>query len=247
MRFLPDFLWASVFLMILVSGAFAQSSPDVTALNRYGETPVGLYAGQPQINVPLGGISGQNLAVNFAATYSPGGVKVEEYGSWLGLSWNIQGGGAITRAIQGVNDFNPGGHLKKPIPSFASLDENCENSSSCTEAEAILDEAQDSQPDIFYYNFAGHSGKFVFNNKGQVELLSVGALKIQPPTTEDGEWIIILPNGVSYTFGSTGFLEKSDNHVIGWYLKKITSALGEEAVFSYQPFTYTYQLPALIL
>lgn len=231
----------SILLIAICFKAYGQS-PDITALNQYGGTPNSLYSGSPLIDIPFDKVIGQQLSVELGISYSPNGVRVEEYGSWVGLSWVLQGGGVISRSIQGVNDFGQNGHLSKPIPAF-DIENGCENPTSCSLIDSILNGTQDSQPDVFYYYFGGNSGKFVINKEGNIELLSKAPLQIVMPFGETGEWEISLPDGTKYYFGGPSYLEKSEDDVIGWYLKRVESNLGEEILFDYEQYTYTYSLP----
>ena len=77
-------------------------SPNTASLGKYGEVPVGLYTGIPQISIPLTSIQDGSLSVPISLSYHAGGVRVEEIASWVGLGWSLNAGGVITRQVRGI-------------------------------------------------------------------------------------------------------------------------------------------------
>ncbi|KAA2216557.1 RHS repeat domain-containing protein [Maribacter flavus] len=79
-------------------------SPEAAAFEKYGNTEVSLYTGTPQINIPLHTLSGREFSLPLALTYDASGIKVEQMATWVGLAWNLNLGGKITRITNGLPD-----------------------------------------------------------------------------------------------------------------------------------------------
>jgi hypothetical protein len=79
-------------------------SPESKAFEKYGETGTSLYSGVPEINVPIHTIAGSEMSFPITLTYDASGVQVEQMATWVGLSWNLDVGGRISRITNGLPD-----------------------------------------------------------------------------------------------------------------------------------------------
>jgi YD repeat-containing protein len=130
------------FLLFCVFGAsysqtqklpdFAMQTPQAAALSKYSEYPVGSFTGVPSINVPLYTIECGDISFPIGLNYHAGGFKVTEEASWVGLGWTLTANGAITRTVNGTDDFNGtigiGGtsyHSAKKIPDIMDINSLC--------------------------------------------------------------------------------------------------------------------------
>jgi YD repeat-containing protein len=84
---------------------FAMQTPQAAALSKYSEYPVGSFTGVPSINVPLYTIECGDISFPIGLNYHAGGFKVTEEASWVGLGWTLTANGAITRTVNGYEDF----------------------------------------------------------------------------------------------------------------------------------------------
>lgn len=88
------------------------SSPTASALGKYGDIPISLYTGIPNISIPIYELKGTHLSLPISLSYhGGGGVKVEENSSWCGLNWVLNAGGVITRTTRGLRDEGNGGYM----------------------------------------------------------------------------------------------------------------------------------------
>ncbi|MEO1054655.1 MAG: PKD domain-containing protein [Bacteroidota bacterium] len=245
-------LLLSIILLGFCSKVFAQEvlsippSPDASALGRYGETPAGLYSGIMPIGVPITGISGRSVSVGLGLNYFGGGQRVRDYGSWVGLNWTLQGAGVISRSVNGIDDYAGSGYRNATVKDITDLTKSCESESTdqTSWVRGVLDGNIDSAPDVFFFNFAGVSGKFIFEYGGGVKILSGSGLKIEAPNSPHEEWVITTTNGMKYYFGGgVDYTEYNNNVATSWYMKKVVSLLGEEANFTYTKHNYSYSLP----
>lgn len=97
-------------------------SPNVAAINKFGNIPVGLSTGIPAVGVPIYEWQGQNFGSNFKISldYHAGGIRVDEIASSVGLGWALNAGGVISRTKRGIPDeFPVDGFLYRSIPNSA--------------------------------------------------------------------------------------------------------------------------------
>ena len=153
----------------------APKSPDAAALFRYTETPVSLYTGVPNINIPIFTIKEGDIELPISISYHAGGIKVNDEASSVGLGWNLNAGGRVSHIVSGVNDFSAYGYYNiYPLNAIG-----LEGTTSClslpwntnTFAPALYTDwfnatstmftyvGYDFQPDLFLINLPGRSYK----------------------------------------------------------------------------------------
>lgn len=229
------------FLLILFSNpmiTFSQNNhigspqavlPSVEAIAavRGAAIPTGGYTGVPNIGVPLFSLSGKELSYPIGLRYHTAADREVPVSSWVGAGWNLEGAGMITRVINGVSDFSANGYIGSNLPTAL-------NSTSSTFITQALKGQTDTGPDVFYYNFAGFKGKFMFSPTGELIADPADHLKIAPMSDEAAAWTIYDAKGYKYVFGGWGAVERiSGGAITGWYLSKIISPHGEELNFTY--------------
>lgn len=225
-------------------------APTTAALGKYGDVPVSTYTGIPSIGIPLYTITSGDLTLPIALSYHAGGIKVEEDASWVGLGWSLNAGGVITHSIRDKDDFGSLGFAHSPAipvtPNSQWIGDNL-----CPAAAA--DSRRDLEPDIFYYNFAGYSGKFFLTPTGEVRLFKDAKIRLQYFANQDGiYWVITTPEGTRYSFralentttyagsgGSAGLaainIHRLQYAISAWYLTQVQSAAGSTIGFEYAP------------
>lgn len=242
-------------------------SPRASSLGRYGDIPVNLYSGTPEISIPIYMVQGKGINVPVSLSYNASGIKVEDIPGWVGLGWTVQAGGIITRTVRGRADDLPGGFLNNPTHGFIALDNDYYGFGTWrlpldrTEREQYLDlvhrDIIDTEPDLYYFNINGQSGKFVFDVDGSVVIIPQQNLRIEPQQSTSGEiqsWKIWDGKGNLYTFGKTNANEISfprdvsgaplTHYISSWYLAGLRSLNGEdEILFEYHNHSNTYRHP----
>ena len=238
-------------------------SPNASALGKYGEIPVGLHTGTPNIDLEMWKIKLTDFQMPISVSYHASGHRVEESASWMGLGWTLNAGGIITRSVKGIPDESPYGtvgYLHEEIPSefyqFGALNE--------THGVYIRESAQnlnDTEPDSFFFNFNGYTGKFTLDTNGVPHITSFQKLKIEI-IWNSNTWIITDPNGTKYEFGGL-HTEYNTSHVLSynksgtfigtsemfngvvdhyfptaWYLKRVISPLGNIIDLDYESEIY---------
>jgi YD repeat-containing protein len=220
-------------------------SPNATSLGKYGDIPVSYYTGTPNISVPLFEINDFNTPLKIALNYNASGVRVNSMPGWVGQNWSLQAGGMITRTIKNFVDEHKYGQ-KPDEPSsyheygyFYSESHNQLNIDDWNSEDAVYNKIKnadftklilrDLEPDIFTFNFMGHSGKFFMGHDGEFKVLSTSNLKIS----------IDLENDLRYPFDKekTPFNDNANSFISGTktikaiYKIKITDGLGTTYIF----------------
>ncbi len=133
--------------------------------------------------------------------------------------------------------------------------------------EDFADGKYDSEPDLFFFNFGGYSGKFYFNDDRTPMLLPEQDVKIDVdytyptgsmPRLSIQGFILTTPDGTKYYFGATPSTTDTDpveftkvmtdqnglgfdKVLSSWYLNKIVSADGNNTIsLNYRPVSYSY-------
>jgi hypothetical protein len=212
-------------------------SPNAASLGAFGNTPISLYTGKANVSIPFFTISQDNFSMPISLGYNGGGVKVEEIASHVGLGWTLNAGGVVTRTVFGKDDFGANGFQTTPyaIPTDLPTDQGSLANFTESQSQMLWDFAKqnhDSEPDVFYFNFAGHSGKFVIDKNGDKHIIPHQKLKITGGNTG---WIITTEDGIEFQFGAKEYHQSKqytqtnssetsapvENFISSWYLNKI--------------------------
>lgn len=195
-------------------------SPDVQALNRYGQIPVSYFTGTPQISIPLYETDIRGFKLGISLSYNSSGIKVDDIASSVGLGWVLNAGGVISRSVRGIADETPQrGFLDKTLTSKElSYDYYLELMFQSQNGLSI-----DCSADEFTYNFMGYSGKFSFGTDKKIHLLPFNNLKFEfvdrayfKVTTEDGN-VFLFKDTEKTTLNNNG----STMATSAWHLTKI--------------------------
>ncbi|MCE7060693.1 hypothetical protein [Dyadobacter sp. CY343] len=215
--------------------AVIPSSPNVASFGKYMDIPVSYYTGTPSISVPLYVVKNADLELPLSLFYHGSGLRVEEEASQVGLGWALQAGGVIRRQIRGRDDLKSDGNAWRRLVELSSnaglglcinLSQGnyrifTANSIGGTATPAGIELAGilsnmsvisnfepslDTELDLFSYDVAGYSGKFVIEPiaAGQfaARSLTKDAVKIAITGAVPAQWnfLLTLPDGTEYTF-----------------------------------------------
>lgn len=226
---------------------FIQPSPNAYELGKYGQIPVGMFTGTPNISIPLYEYKTKNLAVPISLSYSSNGIKVDQIESNVGLGWNLNMGGVISRIIRDKPD-------EENLSFYPEEDITQVGVNSPMAIQYFYDAGQgvaDTEPDLFMFNFQGHSGKFVFDKNKRIVLIPYQDIRVEQYFEgENTGFVITTSDGVKFYFidaeRTTNTLSLENYHtdyrfqVTAWYLSKIIHPLGDEIYFTYDRQYYMY-------
>jgi len=167
-------------------------SPEVAAFEKYGNLPVNFYAGAPEISIPVFTHKGKEMSLPISLTYDATGIKVNQIATNVGLGWNLNFGGVVSREVKhlpdDLYDFIPhdGGYNMHQLISdsntrglvatiknnnisriFNQYGPQFPNQTIANQMSIFYtkykEDAIDLQPDEFNFNVNGLSGKIFIN------------------------------------------------------------------------------------
>lgn len=225
-------------------------APEAAELGKYGNTQISLFTGTPKINIPLFELKGNSVSVPVSMSYNAGGFKPNEMASWVGLGWSLNAGGVITRSVLGNPDnannyFNAQNTYTSPAPVALNF--------TLYENLTKMQNGQwETQPDVYFYNFGGSSGKFFISQDGSIIKKEKNNLKISLCSgclpDQFSNFTIVDEQGNTYFFNTVELSTTTTDDAVtegqsspitytyasSWYLSSITSADGTEIIqFSY--------------
>lgn len=203
-------------------------SPNAAGLMRHANIPVNLSTGIANVSVPLFELPAKNMAIPVYLSYHTSGIKVNDVASPVGLGWALNAGGAITRIVRG-------------LPDEVDYSGRQQHGKGSPDIEGIAIGLHDGEPDIFFFNFMGRTGKFVIDADGETFLITKEDITITPAIGIKGigKWIFTDESGTRFVFGQTemerevntvyskGDLDpdyfKDRTYISTWYLSEIIS------------------------
>ena len=246
-------------------GQVTIASPNAASLGKYADIPVSYHTGIPQISVPIYDIKAGPISMPIGLSYHASGLKVQETASWVGAGWSLDAGGVITRTVMGLPDEK--GTSSGGVDGYGYYTDSGYNKylyfNVDQDWQGFAQGRKDGEPDLFFFNFGGYSGKFFFRDDHTAVLVPQQDVKIIPyfpnPGTKSIQgFTIITPDGTKYYFGNTpgvtgtppieitnpysvqgGYV--SGTAISSWYLNRVTSFDSAFSVtLSYAPENYGY-------
>ncbi len=174
-------------------------------------------------------------------SYYSTGVKVDDYASFVGLGWNLNAGGMITKIVRGLDDEDATKGYRANFSTFTSVTK-----------EQVRNGDKDGEPDMYVFNCFGRSGKFVFNPAtSQYISLNADDILIQKVNLPSPHFEITDEAGIVYhftleeqtttktvnTYG--GGTPLNETVVSGWFLTKVVLADHSEIRLNYVSRTIT--------
>ena len=240
-------------------------SPTAAAMQQYGDFPVSPYTGLPTISIPLYTIKYHDITIPVSISYHASGIKVAEEASNVGLGWVLNAGGAITRNIIGYDDF-----FTNPTPAYFNNFSNLDIADGWVPDSTVQPSGKLSmhkpgrdtmidissllgtggsatvefQPDQFYYNVQGLTGKFLLRRNFQPILQTLSKVDISV-NTDGSVWDMKTPDGFLYHFSQKEVSRSTQEatgiqHISAVYLTSITSPTGNVVTFNYGVNTNNY-------
>lgn len=196
-------------------------APNAASFNKYIDNPISLYNGTPEVNIPLYTLKDGSIEIPINLRYNTSGIKVNEEASWVGLGWNLNVGGVITRqAIGGIDrqpirgretynadknlntimDIYDPDHDRKPIDFITTpwsfvMREAFDWYLREPSMRLVQDEGRLS-PDVFYFSYPGGAGKFIIDQRNDSLYIidRESDIKIEPVMVQHCPAISITPD-----------------------------------------------------
>lgn len=212
-------------------------------MGQYGNVPVSLYTGKVNLEVPIYQLKGKEISIPISLSYSSGGFKVGEIPGWTGLGFALNAGGVITRSALGRPDecFNYYDKQQEIYQNVALLNDIEKQDFYLEISKGIIE----TEPDVYFYNFSGQSGKFFVKADQSVVLSDYKPLEFSISNICDdlSTFIVKGPDGTTYTFADReitdltyddeGLQSTLDHYVYtsSWYLTTMISANGLDTIY----------------
>ena len=206
----------------------AVASPTAAGLAKQANQTPNLYNGTVSVDIPLFSLQENQLSLSASMNYNTGGIPVNDYGTWLGLGWNLNCGGVITRKVNGFTDeTNQGSFGLLTVQSkpdkykdtfWGTIGTTLEYKD---ELKSIFEGAPDYKVDYatddYYFNFMGNTGSFFFDRNNKV--VSTGKMKINVDNYLS-QFEIISPDGTKYIFGASEYVFTASTNYANYQLQK---------------------------
>jgi len=201
-------------------------SPTAAAFARYGEYPVSLSTGVPQIDIPIYTIDMRGFKLPISTSYHASGIKVTDVATPVGLGWVLNAGGIISRTTCGKCDLLKAHTMD--VTSSTQINQYISNRSKpirfWNELLSGTENGHDSQSDRYSYNFNGKSGTFRYDiQTGEIKTIPFSPISIK--ITDNG-YKITDTDGMEYFFEQEEQSNVSsplnlDVFTTSWYMSKI--------------------------
>ncbi len=179
-----------IIFALVINQAHAQTlyppkvqTPNATALGTFGEVPVNLFTGTPDISIPLYALNYGNISVPINLRYNTAAVKPGQMPGWVGSGWDLESIGSISRQVRGsLDEFyldgsagnptgpNVGYYYPYPGQTTTPGSQYANQSNWNANSQLVYDftghtgiGGMDVQADEFSFNVMGHSGKFYYS------------------------------------------------------------------------------------
>jgi hypothetical protein len=160
-------------------GNFFPQSPNATPFAIMGKYPVNMYKGVPVINIPIFNYEDGESDFKMSLDYNVKSVKPSTLATWVGLGWNLNVGGSITRIVNGGVDevyqstYTPYNRFSY-LDNYSLLDnpnwdsqQNMQNYASANLQFVGGNSSVVPDPDEFIINTGNLTGSFYLNEKGK--------------------------------------------------------------------------------
>ena len=213
-------------------------TPDVAALEKFGDYPVGYHTGTVNVSVPIFQFQLSNtLTLPISIDYHTSGIKVEELPSSVGLGWALNAGGCISREVRGMQDEFHNGYYNFIKRNIGYRFQETVNIHDTSLIDSITSNKIDPEPDMFHLNLLGRSYKFFVGSDGKFYTNPYSNLRITACPLNSREatdiWIVTDDYGNKFYFGTEaeyGGTEYSEQHLwivaSAWKLFKVESPEG---------------------
>ena len=230
-------------------------SPQVREIERQGLIPVNLQVGQISPTIPLYELKTNEITIPILLKYANDGLKIGEYPTWTGLGWNVFAGGVISQNVKGLSDLSPNGMASSSASEslVRFLSNQMDQFERTMYQYDVVNFLNDSERDIFTFNFLNHTGMFYFDGGDSILQFHRSDLKIEYNKQSD-KFTITDDSGFKYQFDIKEVSSVSDGDITSnypvsvngysWYLSKIITPNNDEIVFTYvDDFSYGESVP----
>ena len=261
-------------------GEKQRPSTDSWNMVKYGDVGASLYTGTIQLNIPFYEYKDNDFTIPVSLAYSSNGLQPNKRGGVLGPDWTLMAGGNISIDTQGLPDFND---VDNECNSYYNLYRNVSQipatskiwrlGASRTNIVSVgaypaslihcfggspnaVGQMYDAMPDLFHFNFLGHTGSFHLGVNKKVYVYNTGGnnkdyrISFKEGNTEDVLGIIIeTADGYKYEFSEEETSQPQDSETgkpltVAYHLSTITAPNGRKVEYVYRNYDVSVRVPA---
>ncbi|HIT47640.1 MAG TPA: hypothetical protein IAC35_07275, partial [Candidatus Cryptobacteroides merdipullorum] len=243
---------------------------DTWEFIKYGEISPSLYTGSISLSIPLYTYKDNDFEIPVSFDYSSGGTMPNDRAGLLGTGWTLNAGGVITREVRGVPDdyktnamplqfgyanipgyyFTASSGLEFHTSELYAIGGPWQDSMICLYLKTDTEGNKsyyDAEPDVFHFNFMGHSGSFMLDGDGNPVVFGTdenpNGFTVELGFEEgfgDSPIAITTTDGYRYEFdgfinsaNTEKFYPKGSSKIQSWRLSRIVAPNGRTAEFDY--------------
>jgi YD repeat-containing protein len=216
---------------------------------------VDTYTGTALANVDLCNLTAMDLSIPIGLNYTGGhGIKLQDYATCVGLGWQLNAGGSISRVVRGFPDEQTNGYLGggwgNTIAGWTGWGQNfvqgnlstAQFTALTTDLSSNGEPTADGEPDLFTVQTPFFSFQFVLDGNGNAQIDNNNGYLINFDRTNQ-IFTVKDDQGNQYFFASSkqsfyGDLESTVStlynvlytYVSTWYLDKIVTFNSKETI-----------------
>lgn len=222
---------------------FAPKSPEAAAFLKYGEYPVDLSTGVPNISIPIYTVQAGSYSLPISLNYHASGIKVNQESTWVGLGWNLNSGAQIVLSPRDNTDEN--NPYIDEIPDADAIYSYWNNHPYQFNGGMFtthhLNESR--VKDVYSFSSATANGNFYIRNfaSNDVVIFPPDAFKVELLGTSRQNMFFKItdPAGNVYSFTTTketavGALDHGNSYANAWYVDEIQTPNKDKITFVYQ-------------
>ena len=155
------------------------------------------YTGRANVSIPIYHTSERGVDLDVSLSYDTQGILATSLPGWTGHNWTLNVGGVITRVKNKLVDeytyrstssfknyFQNPGALKKYVEAYIKDKDMYKLASSIVKGDT------DCEPDVFYFNFMGKSGRFFYGDDGQWKVYSDDNIHVEFDVNDTNNYIL---------------------------------------------------------
>lgn len=216
-------------------------SPMAAQYMRYGEIPVSLSTGVPEISIPIYTIRANGLEIPINISYHASGIKVKDVSGPVGLGWVLNAGGMIVQQIQGLIDKDKAQSTNIPTFPYLNADEAYDQIEE--DRDFLSSDSERWIPRTFAWLLAGHedesymdliSDRYSYHFNGNIGTFRWDISKMNPELVmlprSDLKVEVIPDPGLGSGANGYAHIKITDTEGRIWTFSRIGQSIGESYV-----------------
>ena len=207
-------------------------SPEAAELCKHIDHAIDYSTGCASLNFPLFTYDQGGISISLSISYRTGGIKADSEPGALGVGWELNFGGYVSRSVVGMPDDAPGVEFSSSTTTLEFLKKQHGNTA-------------DAMYDRYSFSAGGYAGSFIICN-GRITCLTPTDVRIERTasgfdiTTPEGTiYRYDVPEILTYKYQPASYSNayNSPNYTCEcmWRLSKIESPSRQESViFTYE-------------